>query len=73
VFADDAYWPVVLWQNASQASNECMQVDWGVPDADALAQRCGDQAITTDRNSIGSKPSGADEEPQTAWIFDVAA
>ena len=33
------YWPVVLWQNASQASNECMQVDWGVPDADALAQR----------------------------------
>ncbi|MGZ5850674.1 MAG: poly(3-hydroxybutyrate) depolymerase, partial [Methyloceanibacter sp.] len=23
------YWPVVLWQNASQAANECMQVDWG--------------------------------------------
>jgi poly(3-hydroxybutyrate) depolymerase len=33
------YWPVVLWQNASQAANECMQVDWGVPDADALAKR----------------------------------
>ena len=33
------YWPVVLWQNASQASNECMQVGWGAPDADALAQR----------------------------------
>jgi len=33
------YWPVVLWQNASQAANECMQVGWGVPDADALAKR----------------------------------
>jgi poly(3-hydroxybutyrate) depolymerase len=33
------YWPVVLWQNASQAASECMQVDWGAPDADALAKR----------------------------------
>jgi len=33
------YWPVVLWQNASQAAGECMQVDWGAPDADALAKR----------------------------------
>jgi hypothetical protein len=32
-------WPVVLWQNALQAANECMQVDWGVPDGDALAKR----------------------------------
>ncbi len=30
---------MVLWQNASQAANECMQVDWGAPDADALAKR----------------------------------
>jgi poly(3-hydroxybutyrate) depolymerase len=33
------YWPLVLWQNASQAANECMQVEWGAPDADALAKR----------------------------------
>jgi hypothetical protein len=33
------YWPLVLWQNASQAANECMQVDWGPPDAEALAKR----------------------------------
>jgi len=33
------YWPLVLWQNASQAANECMQVSWGVPDADELVKR----------------------------------
>jgi hypothetical protein len=33
------YWPIVLWQNASQAAHACMQVDWGAPDADALAKR----------------------------------
>jgi poly(3-hydroxybutyrate) depolymerase len=33
------YWPLVLWQNASQAANACMQVGWGAPDADALAKR----------------------------------
>ena len=39
------YWPLVLWQNASQAANECMQVDWGVPDADALAKRAKELAL----------------------------
>jgi poly(3-hydroxybutyrate) depolymerase len=33
------YWPMVIWQNTSQAENECMQVSWGAPDADALAKR----------------------------------
>jgi poly(3-hydroxybutyrate) depolymerase len=33
------YWPVVVWQNASQAAYECMQVDWGVPDVDTLVKR----------------------------------
>jgi poly(3-hydroxybutyrate) depolymerase len=33
------YWPVVLWQNASQATNACMKVTWGAPDADKLAKR----------------------------------
>ena len=33
------YWPLVLWQNTMQAANACMQVDWGAPDADALAKR----------------------------------
>lgn len=33
------YWPMVLWQNSMQAANACMQVGWGVPDADALAAR----------------------------------
>lgn len=33
------YWPLVLWQNASQAANECMQVEWGTPDGQALAKR----------------------------------
>jgi hypothetical protein len=33
------YWPIVMWQNATQAANECMKVSWGVPDADKLAKR----------------------------------
>ena len=33
------YWPVVMWQNATQATNACMKVDWGAPDADKLAKR----------------------------------
>lgn len=33
------YWPIVLWQNASQAAHGCMQADWGAPDVDALAKR----------------------------------
>ena len=33
------YWPMVLWQNASQAAHACMEVDWGAPDTDALAKR----------------------------------
>ena len=31
------YWPVVLWQNATQAANACMKDTWGAPDADKLA------------------------------------
>ena len=33
------YWPIVMWQNASQAANACMKVPWGVPDAEKLAKR----------------------------------
>jgi hypothetical protein len=33
------YWPIVMWQNASQAANACMKVTWGVPDAEKLAKR----------------------------------
>ncbi|HVQ11614.1 MAG TPA: poly(3-hydroxybutyrate) depolymerase, partial [Methyloceanibacter sp.] len=33
------YWPIVMWQNASQAANACMKVAWGVPDAEKLAKR----------------------------------
>jgi poly(3-hydroxybutyrate) depolymerase len=33
------YWPIVIWQNASQATNACMKVSWGVPDAEKLAKR----------------------------------
>lgn len=33
------YWPVVMWQNATQAANACMKVTWGAPDADKLAKR----------------------------------
>jgi poly(3-hydroxybutyrate) depolymerase len=33
------YWPVVLWQNATQAANACMKDTWGAPDADKLAKR----------------------------------
>jgi hypothetical protein len=33
------YWPVVIWQNAAQAANVCMNDSWGAPDADKLAKR----------------------------------
>jgi len=33
------YWPVVMWQNATQAANACMKDSWGAPDADKLAKR----------------------------------
>ena len=33
------YWPIVMWQNASQAANACMKVNWGAPDAAKLAKR----------------------------------
>ena len=33
------YWPIVLWQNATQAANACMKDDWGALDADKLAKR----------------------------------
>jgi poly(3-hydroxybutyrate) depolymerase len=33
------YWPVVMWQNATQAANACMKDDWGAPDVDKLAKR----------------------------------
>lgn len=32
------YWPIVVWQNATQAANSCMKDDWGAPDADKLAK-----------------------------------
>jgi len=38
------YWPMVMWQNAMLAGHECMQVDWGAPDADALVTQAKDLA-----------------------------
>jgi poly(3-hydroxybutyrate) depolymerase len=33
------YWPIVMWQNATQATNGCMQVRFGAPDSGKLAER----------------------------------
>jgi hypothetical protein len=33
------YWPIVVWQNAMLATHECMQIDWGTPDVNALVTR----------------------------------
>ena len=33
------YWPIVVWQNATQAANACMKDSWGAPDAEKLAKR----------------------------------
>ena len=33
------YWPIVMWQNATQAANACMKAAWGAPDAEKLAKR----------------------------------
>jgi hypothetical protein len=39
------YWPVVMWQNATQAANACMKDSWGAPDADKLAKRAEELAV----------------------------
>ena len=33
------YWPIVVWQNATQAANACMKDSWGALDAEKLAKR----------------------------------
>jgi hypothetical protein len=38
------YWPMVMRQNAMLADHECMQVDWGAPDATALVTKAKDLA-----------------------------
>src|SRR3990172_7811654 len=38
------YWPIVLWQNATQAANQCMATAWGPPDVSTLAKRAKDLA-----------------------------
>ena len=38
------YWPVVVWQNATQATNGCMQVSFGRPDPERLAERAKEMA-----------------------------
>jgi hypothetical protein len=53
------YWPIVMWQNASQAENACMKVGWGVPDADKLAKRARELA---DQGKIDSVAGLADDK-----------
>jgi hypothetical protein len=38
------YWPMVMWQNAMLSDHDCMQVDWGAPDASALVTQAKDLA-----------------------------
>jgi poly(3-hydroxybutyrate) depolymerase len=38
------YWPIVVWQNATQAANACMKDSWGAPDAEKLAKRANELA-----------------------------
>ncbi len=53
------YWPIVMWQNATQAANECMQVSWGTPDAAKLAAHAKQLA---DDGKIDSLPGLADDK-----------
>ena len=46
------YWPVVLWQNAMQAANLCMKVEWGTPDARKLAGRAEELAAASDIDTL---------------------
>jgi hypothetical protein len=46
------YWPVVLWQNATQAANLCMKVAWGSPDARKLASRAKELAAGADIDAL---------------------
>jgi len=46
------YWPVVVWQNAMQATNLCMKVDWGTPDAGKLAERAEELAVAGDIDTL---------------------
>ncbi len=47
------YWPIVMWQNATQAANECMKVSWGAPDGDKLAKRAKELAEDGKIDSLG--------------------
>jgi hypothetical protein len=53
------YWPVVIWQNAMQAANLCMKIDWGAPDAGKLAKRAHELA---DRGEIDALTGLADDK-----------
>ena len=46
------YWPVVIWQNATQAANLCMKVAWGAPDAGKLASRAKELAAGGDIDAL---------------------
>ncbi len=46
------YWPVVIWQNATQAANLCMKVAWGSPDAGKLASRAKELAAGGDIDAL---------------------
>jgi poly(3-hydroxybutyrate) depolymerase len=46
------YWPVVIWQNATQAANLCMKVAWGTPDASKLVSRAKELAADGDIDAL---------------------
>lgn len=46
------YWPVVIWQNATQAANLCMKVAWGTPDAGKLVSRAKELAADGDIDAL---------------------
>jgi poly(3-hydroxybutyrate) depolymerase len=47
------YWPMVVWQNAMLADHECMQVDWGAPDANELVTQAKDLAAAAKIDPLG--------------------
>lgn len=47
-----AYWPVVIWQNATRAANLCMKVAWGTPDPGKLVGRAKELAAADDIDAL---------------------
>jgi len=46
------YWPIVVWQNATQAANSCMKDDWGAPDAGKRAKELAEDGKIDDLSGL---------------------